>query len=180
MKAVRQVFRDVLLIEPDVEHDDRGYITVRYSEDDFNALKIDGIFVEERVYEAVRQASMFGIYFQDEPYEQNKIIYVEKGSIMAYIIDLDKDSPTYREWICVEMNAKSRKQLFVPSTYGYAFLTMEPNTTTVVKCDEYNTDGYHRCITYLDKKIGLEFPFDTIVSTYKEKQAPTLRDEIIK
>ncbi|MGM9971619.1 MAG: dTDP-4-dehydrorhamnose 3,5-epimerase family protein [Anaeroplasmataceae bacterium] len=177
MKAIRQIFRDVLLIEPDVERDDRGYITTRYSEDDFNNIKIDGIYVEEKVYQAIKKASMFGIYYQDDPYLQNKILYCQNGSIMVYIVDLDSSSPTYKEWICVELDAKGRKQLFIPQTYGYGFLTMEDNTEVVVKTDEYQTDGYFRYITYLDKNIGLEFPFDEIISTYKEKQAPTLRDE---
>ncbi len=177
MKAIRQVFRDVLLIEPDQERDDRGYIHTRYSEDDFNNIKIDGIYVEEKVFHAVKMASMFGIYYQDEPYLQNKIIYAEKGSIMVYVVDLDSSSETYKEWICVELDDKSNKQLYIPSSYGYAFLTMEDNTNIVVKTDEYQTDGYFRYITYLDKNIGLEFPFDEIISTYKEKQAPTLRDE---
>lgn len=176
MKAIRQIFRDVLLIEPDIERDDRGYICTRYSEDDFNAIKIDGIYVEEKVYIASKARSMYGIYFQEDPYVQNKIIYCEKGSIMVYVIDLDPQSPTYKEWICVEFDADSRKQLFIPSMYGYAFLTLEDNTEVVIKNDEYTTDGYFKIITYLDKNIGLEFPFDELICTYKEKQAPTLRD----
>ena len=77
MKAVRQIFRDVLVIEPNIEPDDRGNVVVRYSEDDYNDMKIDGVFIEERVYTAYKKASMFGIYYQDAPYQQNKIIYWE-------------------------------------------------------------------------------------------------------
>lgn len=176
MKAVRQIFRDVLLIDPNVEPDDRGSVLVRYSEDDYNDMKIDGVFVEERVYTAFKKASMFGIYFQDEPYQQNKIIYCQRGSAMIYVVDFDKTSPTYKEWICIEIDDIDKKQVYIPSTYGYAFLSMEDDSEIVVKADEYNTDGYFRVVTYLDKNIALEFPFSDIISVYKEKQAPTLRD----
>lgn len=176
MKAIRQIFRDVLLIEPDVERDDRGYITTRYSEDDFNNIKIEGIYVEEKVYEAYKRASMFGLYYQDEPYSQNKIIYCQKGSIMIYVVDMEPTSSTYKEWICIEISARDRKQVYIPAYYAYGFLTMEEESEIVVKTDEYQTDGYFRYITYLDKSIGLEFPFDEVISNYKEKQAPSLRD----
>lgn len=176
MKAVRQIFRDVLVIEPNIEPDDRGNIVVRYSEDDYNDMKIDGVFVEERVYTAYKKASMFGIYYQDAPYQQNKIIYCERGSAMVYVIDLDPKSTTYKEWICIEIDDIEKKQAYIPAQYGYAFLAMESDTEIVVKTDEYNTDGYFKTITYLDKNIALEFPFQEVISVYKEKQAPTLRD----
>ena len=176
MKAVRQIFRDVLVIEPNLEPDDRGNIVVRYSEDDYNDMKIDGVFVEERVYTAYKKASMFGLYYQDEPYQQNKIIYCQSGSAMIYVVDFDKDSPTYKEWICIELDDIDKKQAYIPAKYGYGFLSLESDSEIVVKTDEYNTNGYFKTVTYLDKSIGLEFPFTDVISTFKEKQAPTLKD----
>lgn len=177
MKAVRQIFKDVLLIELDNQRDDRGYICTRYSEEDFSDLKIDGIYVEEKIYNPIKKASMFGIYYQEEPYAQNKIIHCEAGTILVYIIDLDKNSENYKKWICLELNEFDNKQLFIPTNYAYGFLSLEDNCRICVKTDEYSTDGYFKYISYLDKNIGLEFPYDEIISTYKEKHAPTLREE---
>lgn len=176
MKAQRQMFKDVLVIEPDIIRDDRGFVFTRYSEDDFNSIKINGIYVEEKNYIAIKEKSLYGIYYQDEPYAQNKLIYCEVGSAMVYVIDLDKKSSNYKKWICIELDDSTKKQLFIPSHYGYAFISLENDTEVVVKTDEYKTDGYFKIINYLDKMIGLEFPYDEVISTYKEKQAPTLKD----
>lgn len=176
MKAQRQMFKDVLVIEPDIIKDDRGFIFTRYSEDDFNLIKIDGIYVEEKNYIALKEKSLFGIYYQDDPYAQNKLIYCEVGSVMVYVIDLDKTSINYKKWMCIELDDSKKHQLYIPKKYGYAFITLEDDTEVVVKTDEYETDGYFRIINHLDKMIGLEFPYDEVISTYKEKQASTLRD----
>lgn len=174
MKALRQLFKDVLVIEPDIKKDDRGYICTKYSEDDFNLIKIDSIFVCEKEYIVNKAKSVFGIYHQDEPYMQNKIISCTLGSIMVYVIDLDPKSTTYKQWICVELDDSHKKMVYIPKKYGYLFVTLEDDTEVLVKTDEYDTDGYFKIISYLDKGINLMFPFDDLISTYKEKQAPKL------
>ncbi len=174
MKAIRQLFKDVLVLEPDVESDDRGSVVETYSEDDLDSIKIDGVFVEEKTYKANKMATVYGIYYQEEPYLQNKIIYAQTGSIMVYLIEFDPESDNYLQWICVELDSVSNKQLYVPSHYAYCILTEESNTNFVIKCDEYNTEGYIRVISYLDKTINLEFPFEELNGIYKEKNAPTL------
>ncbi len=174
MKVIRQLFKDVLTIEPDLTSDERGKITKIYSEDLMDSVKIDGVFVEEDLYSAKNIATVYGIYYQDEPYMQNKLISPISGSIMVYAIEFDPKSPNYLEWICIELDSKDHKMVYIPSHYAYLVLTLENDTKFFVKRDEYNTEGYLRVVTYLDKTINLEFPFDEVVSIYKEKTASSL------
>ncbi len=174
MKAIRQLFKDVLVLEPSVLKDDRGSVCETYSEDDYDSIKIDGVFVEEKTYTATKMATVYGIYYQEDPYLQNKVIYCQNGSIMVYVIEFDPENENYLQWICVELDAVSNKQIYIPSHYAYCVLTEERNTKFSVKLDEYNTEGYLRVVTYLDKTINLEFPFEEINGVYKEKNAPSL------
>ncbi|MCR5705193.1 MAG: dTDP-4-dehydrorhamnose 3,5-epimerase [Acholeplasmatales bacterium] len=174
MKAIRQLFKDVLVLEPDVESDERGSVVETYSEDDLDSIKIDGVFIEEKTYNSIKSATVYGIYYQEEPYSQNKLIYPQTGSVMVYAIEFDPESENYLQWICVELDSRTNKQLYLPNHYAYCILTLEANTRFVVKADEYNTEGYLRVTTYLDKTINLEFPFDEINGVYKEKNAPSL------
>lgn len=174
MKAIRQLFKDVLVLEPDTETDDRGTVTETYSEDDLDSIKIEGVFIEEKTYRAIKTATVYGIYFQEDPYLQNKLIYPQTGSVMVYVIEFDPESDNYLQWICVELDSRSNKQIYIPSHYAYCVVTLEPRTNFVVKTDEYNTEGYLRVITYLDKTINLEFPYEELVGIYKEKNAPSL------
>ncbi len=174
MKVIRQLFKDVLTIEPNNQADERGNICKVYSEDLMDSVKIDGVFVEEDLYDAKKMSTVYGIYYQDEPYAQNKLISIISGSIMVYAIEFDPKNPKYLEWICIELDSASHKMAYIPSHYAYLILTLEDNTKFCVKRDEYNTEGYLRVITYLDKTINLEFPFDDVISIYKEKTAPSL------
>ena len=93
---------------------------------------------------------------------------------MVYVIEFDPESDNYLQWICVELDSRTNKELYLPNHYAYCILTLEANTRFVVKSDEYNTEGYLRVITYLDKTINLEFPFEDVNGIYKEKNAPSL------
>lgn len=174
MKVIRQLFKDILIIEADVSTDERGTCSKAYSEDLMDSVKIDGVFVEEDIYSSKQSSTIYGIYYQDEPYLQNKLISPITGSIMIYAIEFDSNSKNYLEWICLELDSLSHKIAYIPSHYAYLILTLDDNTKFSVKRDEYNTEGYLRVITYLDKTINLEFPFDEVIAVYKEKNAPSL------
>ena len=107
---------------------------------------------------------------------QAKLVRVVRGAVMDVAVDLRKDSPTYKQWVSVELSAENKRQLFIPQGFGHAFLTLTDDVEFVYKCDNLYSRELERSIRYDDPEIGIEWGIDAPVLSDKDVAAPFLKD----
>ncbi len=147
-----------------------------FSDRELHEAGIDTHFVEENVYCPVKAGTLYGIHYQNHPMAQTKLIYCTKGSGLDYAIDLRKDSATYKQWACVELSAENRKQFYIPTGFGHAFLSLEDHTNVVMKIDHYFHQDYRRGIAWNDPDLCIPFPIDKPLLAQHDLEAPFLKE----
>ncbi len=107
---------------------------------------------------------------------QAKLLYCIKGRGLDFAVDLRRGSPTYKQWVFVELSSENRKQVYIPTGFGHAFLSLEDNTEVVMKIDNEFHPDYRRAIMYNDPELNLQFPVDKPVLSEMDNHAPLLKD----
>lgn len=139
-----------------------------------NGLNV--VFVQDNQSYTAKKGTLRGIHFQQYPMSQAKLVRVVRGAVMDVAVDLRKDSPTYKQWVSVELSAENKRQLFIPQGFGHAFLTLTDDVEFVYKCDNLYSRELERSIRYDDPEIGIEWGTDGPVLSDKDAVAPFLKD----
>ena len=178
MKVTELEIKGVKIIEPDVFPDNRGSSWESYSEKKMKEVGIDFDFVLD--YQAVnlKKHTLRGIHFQNNPHPQTKLVRVLSGKIYDVVVDLRKDSPTYKKWICHELSAENHEQILIPNGCGHAFLTLEDNTSVLYKFDDYYDGSLVRTIRWDDSEIAIDWLVEDkdIIMSNGDKNAVCLCD----
>lgn len=174
MQVIDTGFKDVKILISDKRRDTRGTMEVN-----FDILKLAGMGIdfqckEQRIYCAEKKGTFYGIHFQSGMHPQKKIIHLLSGRGMDYIVDLKKDSPTYKKWIAIELRGDDNQYIYIPSGYGHAFVALEDNTMQLFTISEHFYQEEAMTIRYDDPKIGLEFPIEIVVMSDRDRNAPFL------
>lgn len=164
------------LFVPTYFDDNRGYSTEAYNDRTLRECGISNKFVVDYECYNEQAGTVRGIHFQNNPHPQAKLVRILYGAVMDYIVDLRKDSPTYKQWICQELSRKNRRQLYIPSGYGHAYVTLEPGTVVLYKFDDYYDRGLVRAIRWNDPELGLAWEIKEPVLSANDSGAPWLRD----
>ena len=162
------------VITPAVHGDHRGYFMETYSQRDMEENGIYVGFVQDNQSYTARKGTLRGIHFQQYPMAQTKLVRVTRGAVMDVAVDLRKDSPTYRQWVAVELSAENRKQLLIPQGFGHAFLTLTDDV--VYKCDNFYSKEHDRNIRFDDPELGVEWGIAEPILSEKDAAAPFLKD----
>ena len=139
----------VKIIEPTYFEDFRGYYCETYSK---------------------RTMSEYGLN------PELKLVRCTRGRVMDYAVDLRKDSPNFKKWVAVELSAENRKQIWIPSGFGHAFITLEDNCEVQYKVDELYYPELDRAIAWNDPDIAIDWGTDSPVISVKDTKAPTLAE----
>ena len=167
---------EVLILEYEKYAETRGCSYSVYSGRALKAAGIETDFVEETVYCPQKAGTLYGIHFQNNPMAQTKLLYCTKGCGLDYAVDLRSDSKTYKQWICVELSAENRKQLYIPKGFGHAFLSLANDTNVVMWIDNYFDQQYRRGIAWNDPDLNMTFPIDNPILAQHDIEAPHLKD----
>lgn len=175
-KVTRLTLPEVLLLEYPVNQDSRSIFHITFSKEHMLQAGIENEFVEEITYHPMKKNTVYGIHFQNHPKAQTKLLYCTKGRILDFAVDLRKASSTYRKWVSVELNADNKKQLYIPAGFGHAALTLDDDTTIVMRIDNCFDPSFSRTVQYNDPALGL--PLDVInpVLSPQDIDAPLLKD----
>ncbi len=158
MKILRTPIDGLLLIEPRVFHDERGYFFESFSEKQFSehtglALK----FVQDN--ESMSQKGVLrGLHLQVPPFAQGKLVRVSRGSVYDVAVDLRMYSPTYGQWYGAELSAENKRQLFIPPGFAHGFAVLEDYTIFTYKCTGYYHKESERCIQWNDPHLAITWP----------------------
>ena len=176
MKMVDTKLPDVKILEPDVFGDHRGWFMETWSQKKLAELGINLTFVQDNQSFTAKKGTLRGIHFQNGEWSQAKLVRVEAGAVIDVAVDLRKGSPTYLQWVGVELSAENKRQLLIPRGFGHGFVTLTDNVEFVYKVDnDYNKES-DRSVRFDDPQIGVDWGVSDPVLSDKDKNAPFLKD----
>jgi len=176
MDFIRTAIPDVVICEPKVFGDHRGY----FSETFRKAALEDFLGFEVPFCQDNESKSSFGVlrglHYQMPPFTQSKLVRVLEGRVLDVAVDIRKGSATFGESVVVELNAENRKQLFVPRGFAHGFVVLSKTATFAYKCDNYYAPEYDRGILYNDKDLNIDWKLtdDDLLLSEKDLNQPRL------
>lgn len=177
MEVIRTDIPDVVIIEPRVFGDSRGYFFESWSQREFDALVRPVRFVQDNesssLYGVVR-----GLHFQKGAFSQSKLVRVVEGTVLDVAVDIRRGSPTFGRHVAVELDADSHRQLFIPRGFAHGFSVLSQHAVFQYKCDNYYAPQAESAIAWNDPALGIDWRVsaeDAILSE-KDKRHPLLAD----
>ncbi len=178
MNFIRTAIEDVVICEPTVHGDERGYFVETFRADKlevFLGFKID--FCQDNESKSSRGV-LRGLHYQLAPFAQTKLVRVIQGSVLDVAVDIRKGSPTFGKHVAVELSAENKRQLLVPRGFAHAFVVLEDDTVFAYKVDNYYSPECDRGISYSDENLGIEWPIplEELKLSDKDTKQPKLHE----
>ena len=175
MKILQTELPGLLIIEPDVFRDERGYFCETYNQEKLSQLGFNKTFVQDN--ESMSSKGVLrGIHFQKPPFAQAKLVRVVRGSIIDFAVDLRKGSPTYGKYKAVELDSETKKMLYLPEGFGHAFVSLEDNTIFSYKCSNFYNKESESGILWSDEDLNIDWKIDNPILSDKDKILGKLKD----
>ena len=173
MEIINTDFDEIKIFISEQLYDRRGLQKTVFSQKLLNDYGINFNIKEERIYTSKKNV-FYGIHFQNDPLVQNKLISLIDGKGIDFIVDLRKNSKTYKKWIKIELNSENNQVIYIPHGFGHGFLAMSDNVTMSFKIDQYFNNDLSRSISYKDPEINLNIKIDEDLISDQDKYAPFL------
>ena len=174
MNIIETKIPNLLIIEPQVFEDKRGYFYESYNKNKFKKKGINIKFVQDNQSKS-QYGVIRGLHYQIEPYAQTKLVRVLSGKIYDVCVDIRKGSPTFGQWLGFELSAENRRQLLVPRGFAHGFSILSEHAEVFYKCDSFYHPQSDRGIIYNDKTLNIDWKVDldkAIVSDKDLKNRP--------
>ena len=182
MKVTALSIPEVLLIEPKVYEDNRGFFFESFNQADFKKeTNLSPTFVQENHSSSIKGV-LRGLHYQLPPKSQDKLVRVVNGKIFDVVVDIRKGSTTFGKWIGEILTDKSKKQIWIPKGFAHGFFVISKSAEIVYKTTEEYAPKYERCICWDDPKLNIDWNLkgSTPLLSNKDKQGVLLQDaEII-
>ena len=177
MKVIRTKIEGVVIIEPQVFFDGRGYFFESFSQQRFNELVSPTVFVQDNESQST-YGVLRGLHFQKPPFAQAKLVRVVKGEVLDVAVDLREGSPTFGQYESVILNEENKRQFFIPRGFAHGFATLTPNVNFMYKCDNYYNVEADTGIIFDDKDLGIDWQIDLskAIISEKDKKLPTFKE----
>ena len=177
MKITETGFEGLLIIEPVVFSDSRGYFMESFNQDAIKKGGIKFVPVQDNESSSVRGV-IRGLHYQLRPFDQAKLIRVIEGKILDVAVDLRKASKTYGRWFGTELSSDSKKQLLIPKGFAHGFSVLSKTAVIQYKCDNFYKPAYERGIALNDPALGIDWKTDISKAIISEKDLknPNFRD----
>ncbi len=158
MKSTRLAIPDVVLIEPKVFGDERGFFYESFNKkafDDATGLDVD--FVQDNHSRSARGV-LRGLHYQLPPHAQGKLVRVVRGAVFDVAVDIRKSSPTFGRWVGDELSETNNRQLWIPPGFAHGFIVLSETADFLYKTTDYYSTAAERCIAWNDATIGIDWP----------------------
>ncbi|MBM6759039.1 dTDP-4-dehydrorhamnose 3,5-epimerase [Bacteroides mediterraneensis] len=177
MEVIQTNIEGVVIIEPRLFKDDRGYFFESYSERDFNCQVGEIHFVQDNESKS-SYGVMRGLHFQRPPFTQSKLVRCVKGAVLDVAVDIRKGSPTYGQHVAVELTEDNHRQFFIPRGFAHGFAVLSPEAIFQYKCDNFYHPEADGGISILDTSLGIDWriPTDHAILSEKDTKHPLLKD----
>lgn len=170
----------VIILEPRVFGDSRGYFFESFSDREFREKVCDTTFVQDNesksCYGVIR-----GLHYQKAPYAQAKLVRVTKGKVLDVVLDIRRGSPTYGKHVAIELSEENHRMLFVPHGFAHGFAVLSQEAVFQYKCDNYYAPQYDAGIAWNDPALGIDWRIspEHIILSEKDKKLPKLAEALV-
>lgn len=174
MKAIKTEIEGLIILEPTVHGDNRGYFMEAFSDKVFRSLVGDVDFVQENESKS-KYGVVRGLHFQEEPFAQAKLVRAVSGVIWDIAVDIRKGSPTFGKYVAIELSEDNKKQLFIPRGFAHGFSVLSEEAIFQYKCDNYYNPESEDAILWNDAELDIDWRIpeqDVIVSDKDKKNNP--------
>jgi len=176
MHATELKIPGVLLLEPAVHGDNRGWFYEMYSEESLRAAGISARFVQDNRSFSAQKGTLRGLHCQADPMAQGKLFSCTRGAIWDVAVDAREDSPTFLQWVRVELTAENKRQLWIPRGCLHGFVTLTDDVEVFYKVDALYSKEHDRAVRYDDPAIGVDWGVECPVLSAKDEAAPLWAD----
>jgi dTDP-4-dehydrorhamnose 3,5-epimerase len=177
MKLIKTRIKDLVLIQPDVFPDPRGYFFESFQKEKFFALGLDAEFVQDN--ESMSGKGVLrGLHFQKPPFAQGKLVRVVHGSVMDVAVDLRKGSKTYGKWESSVLSADNKRMMWVPEGFAHGFIVLEDHTIFQYKCTNYYNKELESGIIWNDPDLKIDWGIKNPFVSEKDLMGGLFRDLI--
>ena len=177
MKVIKTKIDGLVIIEPKLFVDERGYFFESFNQRDFISAVGNVTFVQDNESKS-SYGVLRGLHFQLPPYSQSKLVRVIEGKVLDVAVDLRKSSPTYGQYVSVELTADNHRQLYIPKGFAHGFVVLSQQAVFQYKCDEFYHPEAEGAIAWNDPTINIDWqiPAEDIILSAKDKIHPMLHD----
>ena len=171
MNVIKTEIPDVLIFEPKVFSDERGFFFESFNQKIFEEAvgrKVE--FVQDNHSKSCKGV-LRGLHYQLEPYAQGKLVRCVVGEVFDVAVDIRKSSSTFGKWVGVSLSAENKRQLWIPEGFAHGFLTLKDNTEILYKTTSYYSPEYERSIIWNDEDLVIKWPNDPCVISHKDSLA---------
>ncbi len=177
MNIIPTEIQDLVIIEPKVFGDERGYFMETYTKNIFHEKVIETDFIQDN--ESLSSYGVLrGLHYQLAPYCQSKLVRVISGIVLDIAVDIRRGSPTFGRHMAVELSGVNKRQLFIPRGFAHGFVVLSSAAIFVYKCDNYYAPSYQRGIRYNDATLNIDWqiPAKDMIISEKDRNCDSLAD----
>ncbi|MFA7081377.1 MAG: dTDP-4-dehydrorhamnose 3,5-epimerase [Bacteroidales bacterium] len=175
MKIIKTPIPDLLVIEPNVFNDQRGYFFESYNQERYFNNNMNMLFVQDNESKSGKNV-LRGLHFQKPPFAQGKLVRVIQGKVLDVAVDIRNGSPTYGQYHAVELDAISKRMFYIPEGFAHGFLTLEDDTIFSYKCTNYYNKESEGSLLWSDETIGVKWDIENPILSEKDKIGPLFKD----
>ncbi|AVM50645.1 dTDP-4-dehydrorhamnose 3,5-epimerase [Capnocytophaga sp. oral taxon 878] len=177
MNVIKTKIEGLVIIEPKVFFDGRGYFFESFSQQRFNELVAPVTFVQDNESKS-SYGVLRGLHFQKPPFAQSKLVRVVKGMVLDVAVDLRRNSPTFGQYEAVLLTEENKRQFFVPRGFAHGFAVLSEEAIFQYKCDNYYAPQSEGSVLWNDPAIGIDWqlPAESVLLSDKDKKSPLLSE----
>ena len=174
MNFITTPIEGLVVIEPKIYHDERGYFFESFNQQEIEKYGIKNNFVQDN-QSLSKKGVLRGLHFQNPPFEQGKLIRVVRGAVLDVTVDIRKSSPTFGKHFSIELNDKNNKLLWVPPGFAHGFLALEDHTIFLYKCTALYNKTAESGLLYNDPALNINWGEINPLLSEKDLQLPLLK-----
>jgi len=160
------------IIEPERAEDERGFFARTVCQEEFKAHGLNTIWVQCNISFNKKKGTLRGMHYQTAPYEEIKLVRCTMGSIYDAIIDLRADSPTFKQWVAVELTAENRRILYVPVKFAHGFQTLVDSSEVFYQVSEFYHPESSKGIRWNDPRFMVSWPINSPIMSSRDSSYP--------
>ena len=177
MEVIKTNIAGVVIIEPRIFKDDRGYFFESFSQREFEEKVCKTTFVQDNESKS-SYGVLRGLHFQKPPFAQSKLVRVIKGAVLDVAVDIRKGSPTFGQYVSVELTGENHRQFFIPRGFAHGFSVLSEEVIFQYKCDNFYSPQSEGAIAWNDPDLNIDWriPAEKVVLSEKDSKHPRLKD----
>jgi len=175
VKITESKIKGILIIELDVFKDSRGYFAETFSLKRYNDLGINLNFVQDNI-SVSRKGTLRGLHYQVPPKAQAKLCHVLKGRVIDVAVDLRFGSPTFGQYLALELSEENHTQIFIPAGFAHGFTVLSDEAVFQYKCSEFYSKEYERAIRFDDPDLKIDWGIENPIVSDKDKEAKFFKE----